>query len=116
MNLSKLTKQKADEYYMKIFLQDVLKRELKIRGASINSVSRDCKIPLSVLHGWTQGTLPSAKNLHHLQTLSEYLNITLSVLLFNKREIKDNASVLFSSEFADGELKYKLLIEKITRK
>ncbi len=99
---------------MKIFLQEVLKRELKSRNVAISTVARDCRIPASVLHGWTQGTLPSAKNLHHLLTLSDYLNISLSVLLFNKRE--ESSSVLFSSEFADGEMKYKLLVEKVFKK
>jgi len=98
---------------MKIYLQQVLKRELQIKSKSINTVSKDCRIPVSVLHGWVNGVLPSAKNLHHLQKLSEYLGISLSMLLFNKRNEKDDSTVLFCSEFADGETKYKLLVEKI---
>lgn len=100
---------------MKIQLDTVLKRELKSRNESINSVSKSCKIPVSVLHGWLQGVLPSAKNLHHIQTLSEYFGLPLSVLLFNVRDEKSASSVLFSSEFADGDLKYRLLVEKVKK-
>ncbi len=100
---------------MKIYLQQVLKRELKTRGESVNALSRACGIPVSVLHGWTTGVLPSAKNLHHIQSLSDYLGISVSVLLFNRRDEKSEAAVLFSSEFADGDMKYRLLVEKVKR-
>lgn len=100
---------------MKVQLKDVLKRQLKSRNESLNSVARACKIPLSVLHGWANGVLPSAKNLHHIQTLSDYLGISISMLLFNSRDERPDSSVLFSSEFADGERRYRLLIEKIQK-
>jgi len=102
-------------YAMKVQLDSVLKREIRARGQSINSVSKACGIPLSVLHSWVNGVLPSAKNLHHIHTLSNYLGLPISILLFNAREDKNLSSVLFSSEFADGDLKYRLLIEKIKR-
>lgn len=100
---------------MKIQLQQVLKREIKSRGASINSVAKACKVPLSVLHGWVNGVLPSAKNLHHVKSLSDYFGVPVSLLLFNTLEEKSNAVVLFNSEFSDGEIKYRLLVEKIKK-
>jgi hypothetical protein len=100
---------------MRICLEQVLKRELKARGETLSSLSNSCSIPLSVLHGWTHGVLPSAKNLHHVQALSEYLNIPVSVLLFNKADPKSSDSILFSSEFADGEVKYRISVERIKR-
>lgn len=100
---------------MKVQLKEVLKRQLKNRNESLNSLARRCGIPLSVLHGWVNGVLPSAKNLHHIQTLSNYLEIPISILLFNTREEQSKSDILFSSEFADGERRYRLLIEKIQK-
>ncbi len=99
---------------MEIKLQAVLKRELKTRNESINEIARNCKIPVSSLHGWTQGTLPHAKNLHLLKTLAEYLGISLSMLLFNVKDtLGESSTILFSSQFVDGESQYRLVIEKI---
>lgn len=100
---------------MKIELQQVLKRELKNRGLTINGLARQCGIPASVLHGWLQGVLPSAKNLHHIATLSKALKIPVSVLLFNKLEPSSNSTILFNSEFSDGDHKYRLSVERIKR-
>jgi hypothetical protein len=100
---------------MRVHLREVLKRQLKSRNESVNAVARNCGIPLSVLHGWLHGVLPSAKNLHHIQTLSQYLDVEISMLLFNVRNEKSDSTVLFSSEFKDGDLKYRLLVEKIRK-
>ena len=100
---------------MKVQLSTVLKREFKSRDESANSIARACKIPISVLHGWINGVLPSAKNLHHVHTLSEYLSVPVSTLLFNVRDETNETSILFSSEFADGDMKYRLLVEKIKK-
>jgi transcriptional regulator with XRE-family HTH domain len=100
---------------MKVELQAVLKKELKSRRLTINGLARDCGIPASVLHGWLQGVLPSAKNLHHIAVLSKQLDIPVAILLFNKDESKPNSTVLFNSEFADGDHKYRLLVEKIRK-
>lgn len=72
-------------------------------------------MPQSVLHSWLQGVLPSARNLHHISTLSKFLEIPVSVLLFNQKENLSETTILFNSEFADGEHKYKLSIEKIKK-
>lgn len=100
---------------MKVVIQSVLKREMKNRLLTINKLARQCDIPASVLHGWVHGVLPSAKNLHHVATLAEYLHIPLSELLFDWDESKTNAKVLFESEFAAGDVHYRLLVEKIGR-
>lgn len=100
---------------MKVELQLVLKRELKDRHLTINGLARECRIPVSVLHGWIQGVLPSAKNLHHIATLAKCLKLPVSVLLFNKNEATPDATVLFNSEFADGDHKYRLSVEKIRK-
>ncbi|MBK8201522.1 MAG: helix-turn-helix transcriptional regulator [Bdellovibrionales bacterium] len=101
--------------YMKIELQQVLKRELKSKHLTINGLARECKIPVSVLHSWIQGVLPSAKNLHHIASLAKFLELPVSVILFDRDEAKPNATVLFNSEFADGEHKYRLSVEKIKK-
>jgi hypothetical protein len=81
---------------MKIELRQVLKRELKARQMTINALARDCAMPVSVLHAWVQGVLPSAKNLHHIGTLAKFLNLPVSVLLFDEDERNPDATVLFN--------------------
>ncbi len=98
---------------MKVQLQFVLKRELAARNESISSVSKKCKIPVSVLHSWLNGVLPSARNLHHVRALSEYFGTSISTLLFNVTSEKNDSDVVFSSEFSDGKMKYRLLVEKV---
>lgn len=101
--------------YMKIELKNVLKREMKTRNLTTNSLAKKCGIPVSVLHGWLQGVLPSAKNLHHISTLAKFLEVPVSVLLFNQFEAHPDRLVLFNSEFADGDHKYRLSVEKIKK-
>lgn len=97
---------------MDIQLKAVLRRQLKIRNLNVNSLSRSCKIPASVLHGWTQGVLPSAKNLHHIDTLAKFFSLPISTLLFDRDEAAAT-TVLFRSEFMDGNNRYRLSIERI---
>jgi transcriptional regulator with XRE-family HTH domain len=100
----------------KIFLKEVLKRELKARGESIQSISVACRIPHSTVHEWTQGRLPSARNLHHLSTLADHLGISLNALLFNVTDdAKNGSSILFSTTFVDEERRYRLIIEKVPK-
>lgn len=100
---------------MKVELQNVLKREIKDRHLTINALAIECEIPVSVLHSWVNGVLPSAKNLHHIGSLSKFLNLPVSVLLFNEREDRPETTILFNSEFADGDHKYRLSVEKIKK-
>lgn len=100
---------------MKIELQHVLKRELKSRNLTVNGLARSCGLPQSVLHSWLEGVLPSAKNLHHISTLAKYFEIPVSVLLFNQKEDFPETTILFNSEFVDGDNKYKLSIEKVKK-
>lgn len=94
-------------------LKKILKSELERRKLSINQVANDCNIPSSVLHGWINGTLPSAKNLHHIKTLSDYLGISTDQMLFNSEGRSRTHLILFSSTFMDGDVQYKLTIEKV---
>lgn len=96
----------------KIRLSHVLKAELKTRDLTINKMAKDCSIPVSVLHGWINGTVPSAKNIHHIKTLSEYLNVSVEKLLFDNSSTPSRL-ILFSSTFMDGKTQYKLTIEKL---
>ena len=100
---------------MKVELHLVLKRELKNRHITVNALAKTCGIPVSVLHGWVQGVLPSARNLHHIAVLAKTLDLPVSVLLFNEIENRPDTTVLFNSEFADGEHKYRLSVEKIKK-
>ena len=100
---------------MDLKLKDVLKRELKTRNESIQTVAKACKIPRATLHGWLQGMLPSAKNMHHLKSLADYLGISLTTLLFNLKDDRSEASILFTSTFVDQDKRYRLTIEKLPK-
>jgi transcriptional regulator with XRE-family HTH domain len=100
---------------MMVKLKEVLNRELKARNESLNNLARRCKIPPATLHGWLNGTVPNAKNLHLMKALSKYLGISLSVLLFNEKEESSTATILFSSTFIDEDNQYRLSIEKIPK-
>lgn len=102
-------------YMMKVEIQNVLKRELKSRHLTINALAKECGMPVSVLHSWINGVLPSAKNLHHVAGLAKCLNLPVSILLFDKDELKPHTTILFNSEFADGQDNYRLSVEKIKR-
>lgn len=97
----------------KVMIDKVIKKEAKMRKMAINQMAIECSIPTSILHSWANGTLPSAKNLHHIQTLSKYLGITVEELLFG---IKGNTQnkILFSSTFVDGDSEYRIVLEKIS--
>lgn len=97
----------------KIVIEKILKREVKSRKIAMNQLAQECGIPASVLHGWANGTLPSAKNLHHIQTLSTYLRISVEELLFGSKGIIQN-KVLFSSTFVDGDSEYRIVLEKMS--
>lgn len=97
----------------KVELQRVLTRELKAHRWTVNGLARECGIPTSVLHGWLQGVLPSAKNLHHIDALAKRLRLPISVLLFNRKEDRPDSFVLFFSEFSDGLRRYRLSIERL---
>lgn len=98
---------------MKITLESVLKRELKSRRLTINSVAKSCSIPISVLHSWVNGVLPSAKNLHHVATLAAYLEIPVAKLLFGQEEVESNQTTLFNSAFKDGKNEYRIVVTKV---
>lgn len=105
----------SDSQDMRVKLKEVLTRELKSRNESVHAVAEATGIPSSTLHAWSTGQLPSAKNLHLLKKLSDYLNIPLSVLLFNAREGEPDSAILFSSEFVDDQRRYRLIIEKLPK-
>lgn len=96
---------------MEIQLAKVLKRELG--GIKLKDVSSSTGISISLLSDWREGRLPSAKNLSKLQLLAEYLDISLSELLFSKKEQQSEAIVLQSTQFRDGNSQYRITIEKI---
>jgi predicted transcriptional regulator len=97
----------------KIKLQEILKLELKVRKITLNALAKECAIPPSVLHGWLHGTLPSAKNLRHIKTLSDYLQISIDKILFGDKSKDQQKQILFQSTFTDGKAQYKVTVEKI---
>ena len=100
---------------MVVKVQQVLKRELKSKRMSASSLAKNCGIPASVLHGWLQGTLPSAKNLHLIAKLSQFLGLPVSVLLFDLEEKGPKVSTIFKSHFSEGESEFQILVTKTNK-
>lgn len=96
---------------MELRLSKVLKREL--RNVKLKEVSEATGISISLLSDWKEGRLPSAKNLVKLQVLADYLELTLSQLLFSKLEKDSTAITLQSTQFRDGDNQYRIIIEKL---
>ena len=101
------------EIMAKFKLHESLKGALSAHDKSITQLAKECKIPVSVLHGWVNGTLPSAKNLHHIFRLSLHLEVSIEELLFGVERNPKQSSHLFSCNFIDGGDKYRLIIQKI---
>lgn len=97
-----------------IVLSKILRKEAKTRKMPINQLASECHIPASVLHSWVNGTLPSAKNLHHIRKLSHYLEIPIDELLFGISDKGQRRETLFSTTFSDDGTVYRLIVEKIT--
>ncbi len=96
----------------KIKLKEVLKRECSNRGLDIKTLSAQCGIPHQTLLDWTNGRLPSGKNLDKLHDLSTFLGISISELLFSVREERPKSVILVSTVFRDNDRQYKLTIER----
>lgn len=100
---------------MNIVLAEVLIEIKEKRSLSLKKIASDCGIPPSVLHGWINGTIPSAKNLHLVFKLAKYLGLEIDELLFGQRIINDGLSKsIHSSVFTDGNSKYLLKVVKIS--
>jgi len=95
-----------------IKLKNVLERELSNRKISLRELSTRCSIPRSTLHDWISGRIPNSKNLHHLKSLSLYLEISVTTLLFNVDDKIPEKEILVSSAFKDDGKKYTLTIVK----
>ena len=93
----------------------MIKREIKARDLSLSELAKRCKIPISTLHGWAQGTPPSARNLHLVKNLSDCLQLSVTELLFNIKENEKPIETLVSTTFMDSSRKYRLVIEKLEK-
>lgn len=102
---------------MKLMLDKVLSRLLRESDISVSYLSQVSSIPRTTLHGWVNGMKPSAKNIHYLAMLSSYFQISLNELLFGQKEPHlSHTTVLFSGSFVDGDINYKITVEKIVKK
>lgn len=68
----------TDKLSMTVQLEKVLKRLMKDRQETAASLSKTTRIPITTLRNWTFGTLPSAKNLHHIITLATYFDVSVA--------------------------------------
>ena len=98
---------------MKVEISKVLKREFKSKGLKLKEVSNETGISISSLADWRDGRIPSAKSLPKLQKLADYLDLSLSELMFDCNEKRPEAKTLQSTTFSDGGRTYRVLIERI---
>lgn len=98
---------------MKVEISKVLKRELRARNLRLKEVSEETGISISSLADWRDCRHPSAKNLPKLQLLADFLDLSLSELMFNRNEERLEAKTLQSTTFSDGGRTYRILIKRI---
>lgn len=104
----------ADQQFMQLELHNVIKREMKSRGLTLNALAKKTGVPLSSLHGWIERRPPSGKNLIYVKQVADFFGLSLTALLFNVAEGGDRAAkVLFRSEFTDADTRYRLVVEKL---
>lgn len=100
---------------MEIILSEELTRLMKAQNLSVASLARETEIPRTTIHDWVNGRKPSAANIHHLATLTEYFEVSLTELLFGDKDGTNRSKVLFSSSFNDNTSRYKITIEKLKK-
>lgn len=102
---------------MEIKLDIVLKQELKARDLTVTKLAKECAIPKTTLTDWTNGVTPSARTIHHLYGLAEFLNVSLSRLLFNVAETGSSVEeeIIMSTVFRDDGANYRITISKLDR-
>lgn len=84
--------------------------EDRIASKNISSIAKELDIPKSLLHDWVvSGRTPSLKNIHHIESLANYLGLTLDELLIGNKEKK----IISSISFEDEGRKYQINIERI---
>lgn len=98
---------------MQLELHNVIKREMRARGITLNALSKATGTPIASLHGWLAKRPPSGKNLIQLHRIAKFFNLSLTTLLFNIKEDGSDTKVLFRSEFTDENRRYRLIIEKV---
>jgi transcriptional regulator with XRE-family HTH domain len=82
-----------------------------IGNENISAVAKEVGMPISLLHDWVKGRrIPSLRNLRHLISISNYLNMTLDELLGGRRQ--SGVAHLRSFDFQDGDRKFVVRIEK----
>lgn len=99
----------------KIFLAEVIKREMKNRDISLTELSEETGIAKSTLHGWLASAVPNGRNLHLVNRLCDFFQISLEELLFGQRRDLDDNVVIFNSEFRDGDSIYRFIVEKVSK-
>lgn len=99
---------------IKLNLSDYLENELRRRQISLSKLASETGISKATLHGWLSGVSPklTPKNIAHLESLSDYLGVSVLKLLLGELRL-DKTQILFSSTFRDGKSSYKLTVEKL---
>lgn len=102
-----------DNKTMEVKLAEVLEREFKSQNLSIREVAKNCRIPKATLTDWVNGVKPSARTLHYLYDLADYLRLSLDSLLFNIIDDESKSEIIMSTLFRDQEKSYRITIERL---
>ena len=82
----------------------------KLGNKNLSEVAKEVGISRSVLHDWVHGDrLPSLKNIKHLESLTDYLGISIQKLLTGDETGKTISTVTFRD---DGK-RYRINIERL---
>lgn len=91
-------------------IEEILKR----KELTVTELSKATNIPRTTLLGWIKGT-SSSPNLSQLDTVAQFLDVTIEELAFGRRQRKpDISEILTSAEVHTGI--YRLTLEKLSEK
>lgn len=98
---------------MDIHFSKNLKKFIKEHNLSLKDLSQKLNVPISTIHGWLNGTLPS--NIITIKKIAILLNCSMDELCFNEKKLLAPTSHKLESNLvlSLGDEKYQVVLVKI---
>ena len=98
---------------VKFKLREVISREIESRNMSLSRLADKCDINKGTLHNWCNGSAPDARTIHHLASLSNFFQISLMELLFDKQEDGKSFKPVVETTVVGEDGYYRISVKKL---
>jgi transcriptional regulator with XRE-family HTH domain len=98
---------------IKFRLKKVISRELESRGMSLSKLAERCEINKGTLHNWCNGSAPDSRTIHHLASLSQFFQMSLMELLFDKEEDGKSFKPIVETTVVGEDGYYRISVKKL---